>query len=206
MITAEQLKEVCPNAKQEIVEAIANNLDLLSEYYEINTPLRLAHFLAQCAHESGGFRLMKENLNYSADGLNKIFPKYFKNAGRDANAYARNPEKIANVVYASRMGNGPPESGDGWKFCGRGLIQLTGRSNYESLAETLEMPLDEAVEYLETAGGALESAAWFWANNGLNEIADTDDIVRATKKVNGGTIGLEDRKHHLEELKEIMGI
>lgn len=125
---------------------------------------------------------MKENLNYSADGLNKIFPKYFKNAGRDANAYARNPEKIANVVYANRMGNGSPESGDGWKFCGRGLIQLTGRSNYESLAETLEMPLDEAVEYLETAGGALESAAWFWANNGLNEIADTDDIVRATKK------------------------
>jgi len=206
MITAEQLKEVCPNAKQEIVEAIANNLDLLSEYYEINTPLRLAHFLAQCAHESGGFRLMKENLNYSADGLNKIFPKYFKNAGRDANAYARNPEKIANVVYSSRMGNGPPESGDGWKFCGRGLIQLTGRNNYESLAETLEMPLDEAVEYLETAGGALESAAWFWANNGLNEIADTDDIVRATKKVNGGTIGLEDRKHHLEDFKEIMGI
>lgn len=206
MITAEQLKEVCPNAKQEIIEAIANNLDLLSEYYEINTPIRLAHFLAQCAHESGGFRLMKENLNYSADGLNKIFPKYFKNAGRDANVYARNPEKIANVVYASRMGNGPPESGDGWKFCGRGLIQLTGRNNYESFAETLEMSLDEAVDYLETAGGALESAAWFWANNGLNEIADADDIVRATKKVNGGTIGLEDRKEHLEEFKEIMGI
>ena len=206
MITAEQIKEVCPNAKQEIVDAVANNLDLLSEYYDINTPLRLAHFLAQCAHESGGFRLMKENLNYSADGLNKIFPKYFKNAGRDANAYARNPEKIANVVYASRMGNGPPESGDGWKFCGRGLIQLTGRNNYESLAETLEMTLDETVEYLETAGGALESAAWFWANNGLNEIADADDIVRATKKVNGGTIGLEDRKEHLEEFKEIMGI
>jgi putative chitinase len=206
MITAEQIKEVCPNAKAEIVDAVANNLDLLSEYYDINTPLRLAHFLAQCAHESGGFRLMKENLNYSADGLNKIFPKYFKNAGRDANAYARNPEKIANVVYASRMGNGPPESGDGWKFCGRGLIQLTGRNNYESLAETLEMSLDEAVEYLETAGGALESAAWFWANNGLNEIADADDIVRATKKVNGGTIGLEDRKEHLEEFKEIMGI
>lgn len=206
MITAEQIKEVCPNAKQEIVNAIADNLDLLSEYYDINTPLRLSHFLAQCAHESGGFRLMKENLNYSADGLNKIFPKYFKNAGRDANAYAKNPQKIANVVYANRMGNGSPESGDGWKFCGRGLIQLTGRNNYESLAETLEMSLDEAVEYLETAGGALESAAWFWANNGLNEIADADDIVRATKKVNGGTIGLEDRKEHLEEFKEIMGI
>jgi putative chitinase len=206
MITAEQIKEVCPNAKDEIVDAIANNLDLLSEYYEINTPLRLAHFLAQCGHESGGFRLMKENLNYSADGLNKIFPKYFKNAGRDANAYSRKPEMIANVVYANRMGNGTPESGDGWKFCGRGLIQLTGRNNYESLAETLEMSLDEAVEYLETPGGAIESAAWFWANNGLNEIADTDDITRATKKVNGGTIGLEDRKHHLEEFKEIMGI
>jgi putative chitinase len=206
MITLEQIKEICPNAKQDIAEAIANNYDLLSEYYEINTPLRLAHFLAQCAHESGGFRLMQENLNYSADGLNKIFPKYFKIAGRNAEEYAKKPAKIANLVYANRMGNGDSATGDGWNYCGRGLIQLTGKNNYSSLAETLEMTIDEAVEYIQTAGGALESAAWFWANNGCNELADTDDIVRVTKKVNGGTIGLEDRKEHLESFKEALGI
>jgi putative chitinase len=206
MITVDQIKEICPNAKQDIAEAIANNYDLLSEYYDINSPLRLAHFLAQCAHESGGFRLIQENLNYSAEGLDKIFPKYFKNAGRDATEYARKPEKIANVVYANRMGNGNEESGDGYHFCGRGLIQLTGKNNYKSLAETLEMTIDEAVEYLQTAGGALESAAWFWANNGLNEIADTDDILRITKKVNGGTIGLDDRTHNANKFKEALGI
>jgi len=206
MITAEQLKEIFPNGKDEIINAIANNLDLLAEDYEINTPLRLAHFLAQVGHESGGLKLIKENLNYSADGLNKIFPKYFARAGRDANGYARKPEMIANVVYANRMGNGPEESGDGWRFCGRGLIQLTGKNNYSSFAEDCGMSLDEVVAYLETPSGALESAAWFWWSNEINEIADTDDIVRVTKKVNGGTIGIEDRKEHLEEIKEYLGI
>ena len=206
MITVEQLEDIFPNGKPEILNAIVNNIDLLSEDYEINTPLRLAHFLAQCGHESGGLKVIRENLNYSADGLNKIFPKYFIRAGRDATQYARKPEMIANIVYASRMGNGPPESGDGWKFCGRGLIQLTGKNNYSSFAEDCEMTLDEVVAHLETPAGALESAAWFWWANDLNEIADTDDIVRATKKVNGGTIGLEDRKHHLEEIKECLGI
>ena len=206
MITAEQLKEIFPNGKDEIINAIANNIDLLAEDYEINTPLRLAHFLAQVGHESGGLKLIKENLNYSSDGLNKIFPKYFARAGRDANAYARKPEMIANVVYANRIGNGPEESGDGWKFCGRGLIQLTGKNNYSSFAEDCDMTLDEVVAYLETPAGALESAAWFWWSNEINEIADTDDIVRVTKKVNGGTIGIEDRKEHLEEIKEYLGI
>lgn len=206
MITLEQLKEICPNAKPEILQAIVNNMDLLAEDYEINTPLRLAHFLAQCAHESGGFKVIKENLNYSADGLNKIFPKYFKNAGRDANAYARKPEKIANVVYGNRMGNGDEASGDGYKFCGRGLIQLTGKNNYSAFAEDCEMTLDEVVAHLETPPGALESAAWFWWANDINDLADADDITRVTKKVNGGTIGLEDRKHHLEEFKEALGI
>lgn len=206
MLTVAQIKEICPNAKQDIAEAVANNYDLLSEYYEINSPLRLAHFLAQCAHESGGLRVIQENLNYSAEGLNKIFPKYFKIAGRNAEEYAKKPAKIANLVYANRMGNGDAASGDGWNYCGRGLIQLTGKNNYKSLAETLEMTVDEVVEYIQTAGGALESAAWFWANNGLNELADTDDITRVTKKVNGGTIGLEDRKKHLEAFKEALGI
>ncbi len=201
----ENLEEEFPNARDDVLEALCNSLDILVNDYEINTPLRMAHFLAQTSHESGGFRLLEENLNYSADGLNKIFPKYFKNAGRDAQAYHRQPEKIANVVYSSRMGNGPESSGDGWKFRGRGLIQLTGRSNYTSFAETLEMGLDEAVEYLKTPEGAIESAAWFWANNGCNELADTDDVAKVTKRVNGGTIGLADREHHAEVFKELLG-
>lgn len=205
-LTLEDLQEEFPNAKKPVLEAIIGGWDIWTQDYEINTPLRMAHFLAQAAHESGGFRLLEENLSYSADGLNKIFPKYFKNAGRDANEYARKPEKIANVVYASRMGNGPPESGDGYRFRGRGCIQLTGRSNYESFAETLEMSLDEAIEYLTTPEGAVESAAFFWANNGCNELADKDDVVKVTKRVNGGTIGLEDRKNHTEELKELLGV
>lgn len=205
-LTLEDLQQEFPNAKKPVLEAIINGMDIWTQDYEINTPLRMAHFLAQAAHESGGFRLLEENLNYSADGLNKIFPKYFKNAGRDANEYSRKPEKIANVVYSSRMGNGPPESGDGYRFRGRGCIQLTGRSNYTSFAETLEMSLDEAIEYLTTPEGAVESAAFFWANNGCNELADQDDVVKVTKRVNGGTIGLEDRKHHTEELKELLGV
>ena len=204
-LTIEQLKQLLP--KNPYVDHWYSALSQLLPDYEINTPQRIAAFVAQCAHESGGFMVLKENLNYKAATLRKIFPKYFP-TDEMANQYASMPNKqeaIANLVYANRMGNGSPESGDGWKFCGRGLIQLTGRSNYESLAETLEMPLDEAVEYLETAGGALESAAWFWANNGLNEIADTDDIVRATKKVNGGTIGLEERTHLWEKARSVLG-
>lgn len=205
-LTLEDLKEEFPNAKVAVLEAIIGGWEIWTQDYEINTPLRMAHFLAQAAHESGGFRLLEENLNYSADGLNKIFPKYFKNAGRDANEYSRKPEKIANVVYASRMGNGGPETGDGYRFRGRGCIQLTGRSNYTSFAETLEMTLDEAIDYLTTPEGAVESAAFFWANNGCNELADKDDVVKVTKRVNGGTIGLEDRKAHTEELKELLGV
>jgi putative chitinase len=204
MITKEDIKHACPNARADIVDAIIDSLSLLEQKYKLNTPLRLAHFLAQTAHESGGFRLIEENLNYSAEGLNKIFPKYFIKAGRDATQYSRQPEKIANVVYASRMGNGDTNSGDGYKFRGRGLIQLTGRSNYTALSTDLGINLEEAVKYLTTAEGAVESAAWFWNKNGLNSLADKDDVSSVTKKINGGTIGLEDRKKHTKEFKEIL--
>ena len=167
--------------------------------------MRLSHFLAQTSHESGGFRLIEENLNYSADGLNKIFPKYFIKAGRDAQAYHRQPEKIANVVYASRMGNGDTASGDGYKFRGRGLIQLTGRSNYTALSTDLGVNIEETVAYLTTPEGAVESAAWFWNKNGLNSLADKDDVVAVTKRINGGTIGLEDRQKHTAHFKNILG-
>lgn len=205
MLTEESIKKHFPNSNEKIAKALVASLDTLASKYGLNTKLRLAHFLAQTAHESGGFRVVEENLNYSAEGLNKIFPKYFVKAGRDAQAYHRQPEKIANVVYASRMGNGDTASGDGYKFRGRGLIQLTGHDNYSNFAKDNGIKIDEAVAYLATPQGAVESAAWFWNKNGLNKIADADDVTAVTKKINGGTIGLDDRIKHTKEFKEILG-
>lgn len=204
MITEKEIRLEFPNSRPDIVQALIASLPVLASKYGINNTLRLAHFLAQTAHESGGFRAIEENLNYSATGLNKIFPKYFVNAGRDANDYHRQPEKIANVVYASRMGNGNTASGDGYKYRGRGLIQLTGKSNYSAFAKDSEMTLDQAIKHLSTPKGAVESAAWFWAKNNLNALADKDDVVAVTKKINGGTNGLEDRKRHTEHFKVLV--
>jgi len=200
--TVDQVREILQGNKEADAwyEAMCEVLPL----WQINTVERVAGFIAQCAHESAGFKVLSENLNYSADGLNKIFPKYFKNAGRDANAYARQPEKIANVVYSSRMGNGDEASGDGFRYRGRGLIQLTGKSNYSGFAKAMEMELDEVVDYIGTKKGALDSAAWFWDNNNINKFCDAHDIVGMTKKINGGTIGLEDRKKHFEHAIEIL--
>jgi putative chitinase len=175
--------------------------------YEINTPQRVAAFLAQCAHESGGFRALKENLNYRAETLRKIFPKYFP-TDELAAAYANMPNKqeaIANRVYANRMGNGDEASGDGFRYCGRGLIQLTGKQNYTKFAESLEIPVEEASEFLSTFEGAIQSACWFWESNNLNQYADTGDILTMTKRINGGTIGLEDRKKHYEHALHVFG-
>ena len=173
--------------------------------YDIDTPERVAGFMAQCGHESNNFRVLKENLNYSATALDKIFPKYFRRAGRDAQQYHRQPEIIANVIYANRMDNGDTASGDGYKFRGRGIIQLTGRYNYTQFAKSINTGLRATVEYLETKQGALESACWFWDTNGLNAIADTQDIVKMTKRINGGTIGLDDRKKHYKHALEVFG-
>ena len=203
MLTEEVVKKHYPSSKPDVVAALVSSLNTLAEKYGLSSPLRLAHFLAQTAHESGGFRLIEENLNYSADGLMKIFPKYFKD--KDPQAYHRQPEKIANVVYASRMGNGDTASGEGYKFRGRGLIQLTGKNNYSALANDLGVSIDETVAYLATPEGAVESAAWFWNKNGLNALADKDDVTAVTKKINGGTIGLEDRMKHTEDFKQILG-
>ena len=173
--------------------------------WEINTIPRVVGFIAQCGHESGGFRVITENLNYSAKALNTIFPKYFKRAGRDANLYHRQPEKIANVIYANRMDNGDTESGDGWKFRGGGLIQLTGRYNYTEFAEDVDMTVDEAVDYVRTKKGALDSACWFWDENNINKHCDNMDILKMTKRINGGTIGLEDRKKHWAHALDVLG-
>lgn len=165
-------------------------------YYKL-TPAQAAHFFAQTAHESGNFKAFSENLNYSAEGLNKIFPKYFKNAGRDANAYGRHPEKIANIVYASRMGNGDTASGDGWKYRGRGALQLTGKSNYQAFADYLGKPEIMTNPDLVATEYSFESAKFFFDKNKLWDLCKTVDdasITAVTKRINGGTHGLDDRK------------
>jgi putative chitinase len=172
--------------------------------YEINTPHRIAAFVAQCAHESGGFRAIKENLNYKAESLMRVWPRYFPDMAT-ANRYAHNQEMIANRAYGGRMGNGPEESGDGARFCGRGLIQLTGRSNYQAFADSLQMDINDVPEYLATFEGAVQSACWFWENNNLNQWADKGDILTLTKKINGGTLGLEDRTKHYNHALEVLG-
>lgn len=192
--------------KEKLAKCLSRNKNIDTLYQAFNTVLprynittveRVAAFLAQCGHESVDFTVLKENLNYSAEGLSKVFPKRFPTVAA-AQPYNRQPEKIANRIYADRMGNGPEASGDGFKFRGRGAIQLTGKENYSKFAASVGKTLDEAVAYCETLEGAIESACWFWNTNKLNDIADKNDIVTLTKRINGGTIGLEDRKHHFE--------
>ena len=172
--------------------------------YEINTPQRVAAFVAQSAHESGGFTALHENLNYRAVTLRKVFPKYFP-TDEMAAQYAQQPERIANRVYGGRMGNGPEESGDGYRYCGRGLIQLTGKSNYQAFADSIEIPVEQVPEFLQTFEGAIQSACWFWESNNLNQYADSGDILTMTKRINGGTIGLADRQAHYNHALQVFG-
>jgi len=202
MITGEQFHHLFPRNPDP--ELWANSMAEVFPTYEINTPRRVAAFLAQCGHESGGWTVFQENLNYSAQGLNSIFKKYFPTI-ESAQPYARQPEKIANKIYANRMGNGPEESGDGWRFCGRGLIQLTGKNNYTFFAASIGVDLNEAAEYLQTFEGAVQSACFFWENTKLNKEADEGDIKTMTKKINGGFIGLEDRIKHYEHALHVFG-
>ena len=174
-------------------------------FYEINTVDRVAGFIAQCAHESNNFRVLQENLNYSSKALDAIFGKYFVRAGRNAKEYHRQPEKIANIIYASRMDNGNTDSGDGWRFRGRGVIQLTGRHNYTKFGGSLSITAEQAIKYVKTKKGALESACWFCDTNKINRYADKQDIVGMTKRINGGTIGLADRKQHFKHALEVLG-
>ena len=200
--TKQQLKEMIPKNPyaDQWFEAI---YEILPEY-EITTPQRVAAFLAQCAHESGGFVFLKENLNYKAASLRRVFPKYFPDDAIAAQ-YAGKGEMIANRVYANRMGNGDEASGDGFRYCGRGLIQLTGKNNYTFFAGSLDIPVEEASEYLQTFEGAVQSACFFWEQNKLNQWADAGDILTLTKRINGGTIGLEDRVKHYNHALHIFG-
>jgi putative chitinase len=192
--------------KGHIPDSVIAMIPAVAQKFQIDSALRLAHFLAQCGHESGGFRLTKENLNYSAKGLMGIFKKYFPTEAL-ANQYARQPEKIANKVYGGRMGNGPESSGDGAKFCGRGFIQLTGRDNYTAFGKSIGEDVT-ANPQVVAEKYALLSAAWFFNKNGLHKMADggaTDAVVTSiTKRVNGGTIGLPDRIKHFKEYYSLL--
>lgn len=200
MLTAQQFSHLFPRAQDPA--SWVDSMNNVFPTYDINTPQRVAAFLAQCGHESGGWTTFEENLNYSDKGLNGIFKKYFPTLDSTA-GYVRQPEKIANKVYANRMGNGPESSGDGYKYRGRGPIQLTGKDNYRAFAK-------EMFEDWENLFGnpdwitsdkdfALMSAIWFWNKNKLNVQADSGDIKLMTKKINGGYIGLEDRIKHYNE-------
>jgi putative chitinase len=192
-LTKQGLDKAFPKLSDATVEMLLKSLPKPMEKFELNTVNRLAAFLAQTAHESAMFSAHLENLNYSADGLRKIFGKYFPTQAL-AESYARKPEKIANRVYANRMGNGDEKSGDGFKFRGRGWLQITGHDNVAAFAKFMGMTINEAVAYLETTEGGFMGAGWFWSKNGLNAFADKGDIVTISKRINGGTIGLEDRK------------
>jgi len=200
-LTSDQLKQMVKNP---YIDHWYSALAQLLPDYELNTPLRVAHFVAQCAHESGNFVFIKENLNYKAASLQKTFAKYFPTAELAAE-YANQPEKIANRIYASRMGNGNETSGDGYRFCGRGLIQLTGRDNYTFFAGSLDISVEDASEYLETFEGAAQSACWFWEQNNLNRFADANDVRGLTRAINGGYIGLENRQSHTEHSLHVLG-
>ena len=198
-----------------IPESVYNSLADITSKYQINTIPRLSHFLAQCMHESANFTVVRENLNYSAEALLKVFPKYFTSIDQ-AKHYARQPEKIANRVYANRMGNGDEESGDGWDYRGRGFIQITGLNNYADFnnyvrESVIDYPDLVAVKY------PLESAAWYWQKNGLNDIADSgcnpDTVVKVSKKINLGNVnskaipnGLNDRLEKFARVDHLLHV
>lgn len=204
--TKEHLDEIISDDADNWYDAL---VEILPKY-GITTERRVAHFLSQCAHESGGFKRLEENLNYSAKALRAVFGRYFGPAPkRDADEYHRKPEMIANYVYMDefrkyKMGN--TQEGDGWRFRGRGLKQLTGRNNYTRFGESVGMSAEEAAEYVATPAGAIESACWFWDTNNLNSIADTDNVVKMTKRINGGSIGLEDRQKRYVHAMKVLGM
>tara|TARA_Y100000114_G_scaffold36108_1_gene31638 strand:- start:750 stop:1604 length:855 start_codon:yes stop_codon:yes gene_type:complete len=200
---ADMVKELLQGNSEwlEWYEAMCEILPL----WKIHTVERVAGFIAQCGHESRNFTVLTENLNYSAAALNKIFPKYFIKAGKSAQDYHRKPQAIANVIYADRMDNGSEDSGDGWKFRGGGILQLTGKYNYSEFAKEVDMDINEAVDYVRTKSGALDSACWFWDTNNINSYCDNQDIVGMSKRINGGTIGLADRKKHYIHALDVLG-
>lgn len=192
------------NCNKELLAKVTTRLDYdiikpLLDKYEINTTNRLAGFFAQVGHESADFKYKKESFKYSADRLLKVFPKYFKTKEQAQKAIQEG--SIAEIIYGGRKDLGNINPGDGSKFIGRGYIQLTGRNNYTKFANYIGKSLDDTVSYLETEEGAFESALWYWNSHNLNDYCDKDDIIAMTKKINGGTNGLDDRKNRYERYK-----
>jgi len=204
-LTLEQIEQLLP--KNQHVEEWYEALSKLLPEYKINTVQRIAAFISQCSHESAGFTVLKENLNYRAVTLRKVFGKYFPN-DEIAQQYVSLPNKqeaIANRVYANRMGNGDEASGDGFRYCGRGLIQLTGKKNYSAFAGSLGISVEQASDYIQTFEGATQSACWYWETNNLNRFADVGDIKGLTKSINGGYNGLDDRTNHYNHALQVLG-
>lgn len=199
--TQEKVDQLIPNARYG-TEVWFNEFNELLPVFGITSIGRVAAFIAQTAHESGGYTAMIENLNYAGDRLAAIWPKHFSDV--DVSQYHRNPEAIANRAYRNRMGNGDEASGDGFKYRGRGLIQLTGKDNYKRFAEYAGIAVEDAPEYIETPRGALHSACWFWYANDLNTYADAGDFTGMTKRINSSTIGLDDRIKHYNHAVEVL--
>jgi putative chitinase len=191
--TKDNLRKIFPSTPAATLVAWVDPLNHTVEHFDISTVARAAAFIAQVGHESGGLTVIRENLNYSQSGLMKTFGKYFPSEAM-AGKYARKAELIASRVYANRMGNGDEASKDGWTYRGRGLIQITGKFNYAAFAANMKMDISKVPEYLETQEGAAMSAGWFWSANGLNALADATRFTDITKRINGGTNGLVDRK------------
>ena len=199
MITLEQTIKMFPKNGKQLYPVLIE----LFEQYDINTNHRIAAFLAQCSHESMGFTRFKESMNYSAKGILATWPSRFKTL-KEATPYARSPEKLANKVYCDRMGNGPESSGDGFKHIGRGAIQLTGKYNYSLFAKFKKMTIDEAIIYLETLKGAIESACYYWKNNNLNSLADSNSFSKITAIINVKSLGAVERKKLYNEYSLIL--
>lgn len=193
MFTSQNLKLIFPATAQKTLNEWVDPLNLAITHFDITTRARACAFIAQVGHESAGLSVTTENLNYRAEGLRRTFPRYFPTDAL-AQRYARNPRMIASRVYANRMGNRDEASGDGWLYRGRGLIQVTGASLYATLAHDLEKTVAETVTFLESKDGAAMSAGWYWNRNALNTYADQERFTDLTKRVNGGTNGLADRK------------
>lgn len=203
MITKEQLRRAIPDAKDSSIEEYHEPLLAAMEHYSINTKNRIAAFLANLAHESAAFNTTEENLNYSAKRLLQVWPKHFR--GRNTALYHQQPQKIANLVYANRMGNGDKASGDGWKYRGRGLIQLTGKDNYQMFSDAIDADIVSNPDWILTPEGATISAGWFWNSRKLNQLADVEDLKEITRRINGGYHGHAERVRRYRHIKKVLG-
>jgi len=202
MITTNLIQTAFPNIKLPLQEFVDTLNKILPEY-NINTKERIVGFLSQTGHESRGYTKFVENLNYSAEGLCSTWPKRFPTMA-SAKPYARTPEKIANKVYADRMGNGIESSGDGWKYIGRGSVQLSGKTNYQNLATAIDKTLSDTVAYCTSVEGIIVSACWFWSTNKLNRFCDKNDFDGLCEAINGGDIGIKERKLLKEKLEKLL--